>query len=510
MEEDPKYITPFSAAVEDIAKRFDKATDEKNIPEIKKLLAEAKTIVKNEEPASQASLFYSMGTVYSDLGSLLGLTAMESTQQQLFFFRKSIKLIEAERFDDERYWPYLNGFKEVLFTNYGNALDVCGRKIAAIDQYKKALSIHKDFGMALGNLGRAYQHYANLDYDTAHRDILHHFAYYYLVKGRESKDPNTYENAKKGFQKCIERYDPEYIEHVLKPDLSFKEFRYDNQQESAYRHWCLQNGLFLNTLNDLTIIESSFSADVIQLPPMITGLGTKPIYHGMFNQLKQEYIYARYLYYSTLQEPATPHFADKETCITFSTDYARYSIRLEKIKTAFKTLYGLFDKTAFFLNSYFDLGIKEKDISFRSVWESSGGHGKNKYQYRNTLQPEDNIALSTLYWISKDFYCKDDGFSPNPELKRIRDIRNALEHKYVKITDRDSFGVTESGEDGLALYITETELYEITLGLLKILREAIISLSLCVNIAELPNREKAKDELVLSIHLFDYEDEWKT
>ena len=45
--------------------------------------------------------------------------------------------------------------------------------------------------------------------------------------------------------------------------------------------------------------------------------------------------------------------------------------------------------------------------------------------------------------------------------------------------------------------------------LLKIIREAIINLSLCVNIAEKPKREAAKDKLIMPISLMDYEDDWK-
>lgn len=87
---------------------------------------------------------------------------------------------------------------------------------------------------------------------------------------------------------------------------------------------------------------------------MITKIDAKPVFHGMFNQIKQEYIYARYLYYSALSFNE-PHFADREIYIKSYTDYAQYSIRLEKLKTAFKTLYGLFDKMSFFLSHYFDL-----------------------------------------------------------------------------------------------------------------------------------------------------------
>ena len=68
----------------------------------------------------------------------------------------------------------------------------------------------------------------------------------------------------------------------------------------------------------------------------------------------------------------------------------------------------MFDKIAFFLEHYFDLGIKERDINFRSIWRDSAGFGQKKYQYKNTLDPNQNFALSSLYWISKDFFEKFD------------------------------------------------------------------------------------------------------
>ena len=163
---------------------------------------------------------------------------------------------------------------------------------------------------------------------------------------------------------------------------------------------------------------------------------------------------------------------------------------------------------SFFLAHYFELGIRERDINFWSIWQSSAGRGKGQYQYVHTLDPSKNFALSSLYWISKDFFDKYEK-SPNPELKRIKDIRDSLEHKYVKVIN--SFfdvNIDEYG-DGLALYVSDKELYNITMTLLKILREAIISLSLCVNIAEIPKREAAKDKLVLPMHLMDYADDWK-
>jgi len=503
-----QYIDPFSEKAKNLSAKFDFATMNNNIDELEKLIKEAENVLDGENSASQAMIYYSLGTAYDDFAKLTGNRNEEAFQKILYYFRKSINLIESDEYEDDKYSPYIISLKEILYTNYANALDHCGRKITAIEQYKKALSFHNDFGMALGNLGRVYQHYGMLEYDDNHRDLFHYFAYHYLNKAIKCNDPNTHDAAKKCFEETMKVYDPEYVENVLTSEVSFTPYVYDNHEELAYREWCLQNCLFLNTLNDLPVAELSFAGDVIQLPNMIVDVNAKPIFHGMFSQLKQEYIYARYIYYSTLNSDFEPHFADKETYIKAYTDYAQYSIRLEKLKTAFKTLYGMFDKIAFFLEHYFDLGIQERDINFRSIWKNSAGHGKNTYQYKNTLNPDQNFALLSLYWISKDFF---DGFedSPNPELKRIKDIRNSLEHKYVKISDDFFKERTEEYGDGLALYVSDKELYNVTFMLLKILREAIINLSLCVNIAEIPKREISKDKVILPMQLMDYEDDWK-
>lgn len=230
-------------------------------------------------------------------------------------------------------------------------------------------------------------------------------------------------------------------------------------------------------------------------------------FDGMFNQIKQEYVFARYQYYSALQEASKPHFADKDTHLINFADYPQYGMRIEQLKSSFKTLFGLLDKMAYFLNSYFDLGIKERDVSFSSIWKSEHG-GKHRYAYKNTLNYHDNFALSSLYWISRDLY---DSFedSPNPQLERIKKVRHALEHKYVKIT-KGWFPDRENGEiDDLALYVNETELYDLTMQLMHIVREVIICLTMCVHAEEKSRKKENGDQLVMPMPLMEYDDNWK-
>lgn len=99
----------------------------------------------------------------------------------------------------------------MLLTNYANALDNCGRKIAAIEQYKEALQILPQFGMALGNLGRVYTDYGMLEYDPGHSDYFHFHAYTLMDAATVSSDPNTHEDAKKRFEQVLQCYDEDYI-----------------------------------------------------------------------------------------------------------------------------------------------------------------------------------------------------------------------------------------------------------------------------------------------------------
>lgn len=218
--------------------------------------------------------------------------------------------------------------------------------------------------------------------DSAHRDYFNNFDYHLLNQSIKSDDPNIHKEAKKYFNRTIGGYDKEYIEYVLSVPLDIPQYSYCNQDELQYRQWALENDLFLNPLNDLPIFEFCFAADVLQLPDMITRIDDKPIFHGIFNQFKQEYIFARYQYYCSLQEPEVVHFADKDTHLLNFADYPQYSIRIEMLKSAFKTLYSLLDKVAYFMNSYFKLGIKERDVSFHSIWNSEK-RGKSGYKYEN-------------------------------------------------------------------------------------------------------------------------------
>jgi hypothetical protein len=91
------------------------------------------------------------------------------------------------------------------------------------------------------------------------------------------------------------------------------------------------------------------------LPTFSTEGGEIPSFLKFFNQMKQEFIAARWFLYDGLESHRI-HFADRDAPLYNTLDYPSYGISVEKIKTAYRMAYSLFDKIGFFLNSYLGLG----------------------------------------------------------------------------------------------------------------------------------------------------------
>lgn len=93
------YIDPFSEATKNLAYRFDAATITKDYSTLSLLVDEAIELIKTESAASQSQLYYSLATTYSDFSKFKGIDPDRSTKKQLYYFRKSIELIQAKEYD---------------------------------------------------------------------------------------------------------------------------------------------------------------------------------------------------------------------------------------------------------------------------------------------------------------------------------------------------------------------------------------------------------------------------
>ena len=197
---------------------------------------------------------------------------------------------------------------------------------------------------------------------------------------------------------------------------------------------------------------------------------------GFFNQIKQDFVSARWLYFEGM-ESAKPHFSDREVFLLNTLDYPLYSLAVEKMKLAFRATYSIFDKIAYFLNGYMQLGIPEREVSFRSIWST---RQKDSWVLRPQFQGLENWPLRGLYWLSKDFFEPEFSDVTEPDARNLNVDRNHLEHKYFKAHD-DLFSLDIEKnllfKDTLAYSITRSALERRTLRLLKLARAAIIYLT---------------------------------
>lgn len=504
-----KLENPFDTKVLELQKKFDSALDNQSVTELCTTIDEALKLLSSTSlnSISKASLYYSIATTYSDLEMYSKEYQNENNQEKIiFYYRKSLESIEEFGLTDSSN-PYYLGFKLDLYTNYANSLDRIGRTIEAIRYYQKALAINPKFGMALGNCGIAYITYANLMYDLSHRNILHHFAFNYLTTTLTNKS-ELHPQSIKYFSYYLDSYSNSFKEEFLEKELHFDTFSLgDVENEIDYRTWVLNEHLYLNPMNDLHVTDSFIATDILHLPNMRMKIsdGINYKFHSMYNLLKQEYISARFNFFECTQLAEGMHYADKETHIINTLDYSSFSIRLEKLKLSYRSLYSLFDKTAYFLNEYFDLGIKERDITFRSIWNSKKT-GKYGYNYKNTLPYKTNSALNAIYWLFKDLFVKLYS-SPSPHAKELNMLRNALEHKFANIYLNGFYDRQSAAKKNSSFDISEDILEEYTLQLLKMVRELLIYLSLSVHINE--QQKTTDDEFCPPINIYEIDDELK-
>ncbi|MDP9555084.1 UNVERIFIED_ORG: tetratricopeptide (TPR) repeat protein [Pseudomonas parafulva] len=466
----------------------------------------ADLVVSHVEPENGCLVYYSCSNAWAELRKLEVQDWADDTLEhpallkQLYFLRASVQH---------------SGFKELapmlrsrIHCNLGNALRACGRWIEALGEWRNALKDNPILGMALGNLGIGLAQYGSALYDPSHTYWLLVHARRNLasaIEGGVGRDGATYSDAIEFFKwhhdrlaECVDdEGDAELLEHRLG----------SSKEERRYRRWCLEEELFLNPMNDLGAFPAA-AQDVPRLPGHDAKAGIT--YLGFYNQLKQEYGFARHCLY--LGDHAKPgHVADRGMSLAFNCDYALYGMGLEQIKTAYRSAYSLLDKLAYFINAYWKLGIPEKSVGFRTVWFKSDKNGRllQPRVVRDEFVSTRNLPLRALYWVSQDIYSKELKDVARPDAQALDELRNHLEHKYAKIVDSCHWIGEHSGvwSDHLAFVLDRDDLYAKSLLMLRLSRAALIYLCLAMHFEESQHTHEGP---VGELPVEDYPDDLKT
>lgn len=366
-------------------------------------------------------------------------------------------------------------------TNLANALNHIGRFIEAIELWDQATSDNPGFSMAIGNRAVALYWYARY---IEHGETRALFVKHSRAAFARAVALGVEDHANDHMERWLEHLDSLANWDEVTPELpTFRRGRSKIEQE--YRKWCVRCRLVLNPVNDLMETADSLQ-DTLTLPPITVpvreGGAALPSPYAIFNQLKQEFVAARFLVFEAIREQRSPlHFADRGVTLYDALDYRYYRLWVEKLKMAFLSAHAILDKVAYLINDYWKLNRPVRSVSFNSIWFSEmRPHPK----ISEVFSSSDNWPLRGLFSLSRDFYYQSMPNRPlDPDARILHDIRNHIAHKYLRVHDSMLYSAEgERARNGreISFPVTETELATQSVKLLKLVRSSLIYLSAAV------------------------------
>ena len=449
--------------------------DEKLIEEGKSLLEKDYIeITKDNRMASLAN--YNLANAY------LGLMEFQAKKNEFTYFLKKDNLDLAKFYFRKALVTEVRPPQRAqILVNIGNCFDYIGRVVEALECYDEALTLRPNFGMALGNKGKALFYYADLCGEHQGTFIIE--AYAALKAATESVTPEaavSFSNTAK------------FIEQIGKdlplsnpPQLPGYNIKTRSKMESFLIDFCVDNQLYLNICNFCKKCDATIG-DRITIKSMTVPANDYSYLtlSSYLNEIKQDYVTARSLIVLSSYEKLNIDFFDRHTRIADTFDSDIINIRVQLMKTAFKTFYDILDKISFFINDYLKLGIKEDQINFSTIWYTS----KDRKEIKETIKKTGNPSLNALYNIHKDL---DYG-----TYRTLKDTRNGLTHRFVKIKTE-----TDIESDRI---MSEETLKKQTINLAKVVRNSIIYLLQFINVEEMKKAKTDKKPITITISTIPY------
>lgn len=414
----------------------------------------------------EARYFYTLANCYSDVYRYRDSDwYSEDLSKAVVNFRKAlyaIKFIESLN-------VIQSDLKSRIETNLANYLSSQGRSICALEHWDNALEINDNPIAIISKINNAF-FIAECLYDKSHSHYHYFEAYKLICLGLKSLN-NLEEDHQKAyseggnFLKFKLWFETEFKESDFSLVDNYKE-DFKSKKQKDYLRWCCDNRLFLNDLNDLYKTELVYT-DCFTLPSITQSINRALtynddlIYHGNFDEIKNDYCYSRYLIFSSQNiSNEQEHFFNGTYERVDDMSHSLTNLKSQHYKTAFKTLYSIFDKIAYFLNSFYDLNKIDSKIYFYNIF----GQIKNgKLKPHKKLVDSKNCFLHALFYIlkdirnsnPKDFEVESESYWLDPDVEAFSEIRNAMEHRSLKIVDAFGHTLTKSSIEFHQRYVDE-------------------------------------------------------
>lgn len=386
-----------------------------------------------------------------------------------------------------------------FYVNLSNLYHEMGRIIESIQILTDVEKVVDGFLMASGNLAIKHYTLGNSLTTEPHNMPL---AKFFIEKGLEllssTLDDATEETIPLESFEDFRTWELR-MEHIC--DKSLKDEKAWTSVEDvgeAYKVWSSKKGLSLNYVN---VIYPYGNVDDINIPDM--GLGyfknsNNLEYYSWFNTIKQEYNMARYFLYQVDIDTRVigdeAQESQKYNVLINTFDYPSIGYRTELLKISLREAFGVLDKIGMICCKFNKVNMRTASIDFHKWYQSI----KLEVALKSPFKP--------LYWLSKDLDRKSG------EMKDIRQLRNYLEHRYIRVLESYDKTMAEEFEDDskYEYKVTYSDLKEKAFRTLRLVRSAIFYMVMGFNAEYMITiNNLQKNEIFLPLNVSVYADEWK-
>jgi hypothetical protein len=328
-----------------------------------------------------------------------------------------------------------NNIRARSYTNLANSLYRVYRMIEACDWHTRALGLDHTNGIAQTGAAKALIWLAN--HGMGDREALLSMAAAHLTAARERPDrirELAGERAYQELSKLLETKLPE----IETPDLT---------EATPYQRFIIENRLALSfgAVNLDRGIDRWDSLEIKSVTVPVDSTTLVPPIFAMFNTMKADYICARQLAFSAVEEP----FPESATYAD-SLDYARYGVSPSMMTIAQKACLDLLDKVAVATTEYLDLPGRRNDVYFSNRWFKKTKSASDPLEWQPEISSaiESGVtALMALADVSLDV--RSGGF-----LRQKQMMRHSSTHRFIVLHD---LGMPEA--DGSAIDHFELDLF---------------------------------------------------
>lgn len=415
-----------------------------------------------EHPFYEAHYLYTIANCYSLLYEARRVEwYSDDLMKAIIYYRKSLHRIPKPDCNQKaENIQAFNNLKSMVLTNLANHLSSQGRALCCIPLYDEAIAINKKIE-AIASKARNQLFLGESLYDNGHKEY-HYFIAYRLIKEAVENIGQLYPEHRVDLEGdgYLIRFKEWFEENFEESSFDYFSEEYNSskaRKEKQYLQWCAKNKLFINDLNDVCDYEISHQ-DVLALPSFSQSINStltiheELAYHGNFDEIKNDYCYARYLFFTAHSIPdEEQHFYNSTYRHVDDMSHSINNLKTSHYKTSFRILYSLFDKIAYLISRVFDLNnIKDDNmISIDNLFRDfKSNNWRKKWKPNKKLETSDNHFIHALFYILKDIRDIKDTSSVSkwidPDAKAFSEIRNAMEHRSLKIVDDFGYELTTS------------------------------------------------------------------